>query len=244
MGAAVLGRTRVQPRHIMTAVTKPRDVSTLCQQTIAEIDRRIQAGESICASSSFQTQSAPLLHLLAQTAGVTVYFLDTGFHFPETLAYRDEMARRLNLSVESLHPTTSKLQQRSADGRFLYADDPDYCCDLNKTAPMELAAGRHDVWITGVRGDQSAARRGLRTFMDGPNGVLRYHPMLDWTSDMIESYIDTHDLPRHPLDEAGFQSIGCAPCTAPPADGTGRSGRWLGREKTECGLRLRLVDKS
>ncbi len=201
-------------------------------------------GSTTIVSSSFQTHSLPMLDIVASNRRMPVYFLDTGFHFPETLRFRDDVARRLDLEIVTLRSPVTKLSQSTGDRGFLYTHDPDHCCHINKTAPMELVARSHDVWISGVRRDQSATRSTFETIMPGPGGTRRYHPMLDWTELMIDAYIEHHGLPRHPLDAAGYRSIGCAPCTRRPrAGGADRDERWAGLAKTECGLHLDLVQR-
>lgn len=228
----------------MTTPTLPDVAERLIGEATSTICTFLDDGKRVIASSSFQTHSIPMLEILARVGHVPVYFLDTGFHFAETLAYRDTIAERLGLDVISLRSSVTKLAQSTPEHGFLFASDPDYCCHLNKTAPMEEVTRDADVWISGVRRDQNANREGFDSVMDGPNGTLRYHPMLDWTADMIVSYLTDSDLPPHPLDESGYASIGCAPCTrrVEVAVGVGqRDGRWVGQEKTECGLHLDLV---
>jgi phosphoadenosine phosphosulfate reductase len=214
--------------------------------TIRTLSAFLADGKRVIASSSFQTHSIPMLHMIAEVGDIPVYFLDTGFHFPETLSFRDDVAERLGLEVISLRSSVTKLAQSTPEHGFLYASDPDYCCYLNKTAPMESIAAAADVWISGVRRDQNENRASFDELMDGPHGCRRYHPMLDWNLDMIDRYIADHDLPTHPLDEQGFVSIGCAPCTRQTSEAAlkpGRDGRWVGQAKTECGLHLDLVER-
>ncbi len=212
------------------------------------LDRYRECGLKWCTSSSFQTHSIPLLHLLQRFAPDTpVYFLDTGFHFPETLVFRDRMAAELGLDVRDVRSPVGKMGQLDAGGRFLFASDPDQCCYLNKTAPMAAVLPGYDIWIAGLRRDQNAHRAGLATEAPGPHGTRRYHPMLEWDSRMIWRYREQHQLPEHPLEAQGYFSVGCEPCTqrfsleaAAEAEKSGRSGRWAGLRKTECGLHTEL----
>lgn len=199
-------------------------------------------GLRLFSTSSFQTNSVPLLHILSVLApDVPVYFLNTGFLFPETLAFRDALAARLGLTVRSVASSTSRLHQVGPDGRFLFASDPDLCCHLNKVVPMEPVLAAHDVWINGVRASQSETRAKMAVLQPLAEGKLRYHPMLGWSSKMIYQYIEQHGLPRHPLEDAGYQSIGCQPCTRTwAADLDDRGGRWQGLKKNECGLHTTL----
>lgn len=185
-----------------------------------------------------------MLHVLSRVAPETpVYFIQTGFHFPETLKFRDEVAKTFGLNVMNIESHVPKVQQRNARGNFYFTSDPDYCCFLNKTQPMQPLLERYDVWINGVRADQNANRKGLKSIERTPQGGYRFHPVLDWTKQEIWRYISEHNLPRHPLDEQGYVSIGCEPCTAKPSFDDERGGRWMGQTKTECGLHTELVSK-
>jgi phosphoadenosine phosphosulfate reductase len=209
------------------------------------LDAYADAGMSMFVSSSFQTHSLPLLHLIGRfRPEVPVYFLNTGFHFPETMAFRHEVADRFGLKVIDVSSPVTKLGQRDAQGRFFFVSDPDRCCYLNKVLPMEPIVARHDVWINGVRRDQTKFRAALQEEEMMGDGKRRYHPMLDWTSRMIWAYRKMHDLPEHPLEAKGYVSIGCLPCTRSVNDGLdGRGGRWAGQKKEECGIQTAFVGK-
>ncbi|WP_367388021.1 phosphoadenylyl-sulfate reductase [Lewinella sp. LCG006] len=206
-----------------------------------------EAGLKVFASSSFQTHSIPMLHLISELdASIPIAFLQTGFHFPETLEYRDQIAEQLGLRVINVESAVPKLAQRDAVGRFHFASDPSYCCFLNKTKPMEPLLGEYDVWITGVRRDQNANRNNFQLEAPGPFGTTRFHPMLDWNNKMIHQYRKLYGLPPHPLEAQGYLSIGCAPCTQKfnLGDPNDRGGRWAGLKKTECGLHTDLASAS
>lgn len=218
------------------------------QQKLEGIKEHIEMfrneGQSFFASSSFQTHSLPMLHILGQLAPeMPVFFIQTGFHFPDTLRFRDDVAKEFGLHVLNIESQVPKIQQRNAQGNFYFTSDPDYCCFLNKTQPMQPLLERFDVWVNGVRADQNANRKNLSVFEHTPQGGRRYHPMLDWTKQEIWYYISSRNLPRHPLDAAGYVSIGCEPCTMKPSLDDERGGRWLGQRKTECGLHTELVSK-
>jgi len=171
-----------------------------------------------------------------------VFFVNTGYLFPESLIFRDRLADELGLNVVTLHPGIPKTQQLSPDGSLLFATDPDRCCYLNKVQPLEPALQSHDVWINGVRADQTAERRAMETEQRGPHGVLRYHPLLHWTSRDVYRYMEAHQLPPHPLEAQGYLSVGCEPCTRPYLDSLDtRGGRWAGMKKRECGLHTVLA---
>ncbi len=131
-------------------------------------------GLSLIASSSFQTQSLPLLHILSQLDDpIPIVFINTGYLFPETLDFRDHIVSHFGLRLREIRPAISKSEQRDSEGQLLYVNHPDRCCDLNKVAPMERVLAGVDIWISGVRSDQTSARRQLQVEQPGPNGVLR-----------------------------------------------------------------------
>ncbi|HHZ65643.1 MAG TPA: phosphoadenylyl-sulfate reductase [Flavobacteriales bacterium] len=202
-------------------------------------------GLKIFASSSFQTQSVVLLHLISRIdKSIPIYFLNTGFHFSETLEYKAALTKLFDLHVIDLFSEISKIQQRNEAGRMLYTSDPDYCCYLNKVQPLEPVMKNFDIWISGVRSDQNTVRGSMSAENQAQHGVTRYHPMLGWTGKMIYDYIDKHKLPKHPLDGEGYFSIGCQPCTIKmqlTGNGKGRDNRWYGQNKTECGIHTELV---
>jgi phosphoadenosine phosphosulfate reductase len=202
-------------------------------------------GPNLAASSSFQTQSVPLLHLISETCpDMPIIFLDTGFHFPETLRFRDDLIDRFGLNVEVMHPEIEKDELFERHGESPYRTDPDLCCHINKVEPMQRALEGRSAWINGVRKDQTQQREQLEVLESTSRGILRVHPMLTWTSRDVWTYINEHDLPAHPLFEEGYMSIGCAPCTRPPSgDGGEREGRWSGSSKSECGLHTDMVEE-
>jgi phosphoadenosine phosphosulfate reductase len=171
-----------------------------------------------------------------------VYFLNTGFHFPETIAYKNKVSAELGLNTIDLHSAIDKIFQKDSLDRFLYASEPSYCCHINKIQPMESVLQSHDVWIAGVRKDQTATRQNFSQFEDGPFDTLRFHPIIQWTSKMIYEYQTTFNLPRHPLETEGYISVGCEPCTSKYISSE-RGGRWQGLKKEECGLHTDLINK-
>ena len=190
--------------------------------------------------SSFGAESAVLLHMVTQAKpDITVLFLDTGKHFPETLAYRDTLIERLGLNLVNVVPDAIDLLQKDESGlRWSY--DPDGCCEIRKVKPLERALASFDASITGRKGFQSATRSGLARFeldSSDAHGRLKINPLSSWTKEQLEAYFVEHDLPRHPLEAEGYPSIGCSPCTHKVAPGEDpRSGRWKGWDKTECGI--------
>lgn len=194
----------------------------------------------MAASSSFQSQSVPLLHIISRVCPeLPILFVDTGYHFPQTLAFRDELRERYNLNIVAIQPTVTKSETLQQYGEALYRHDPDLCCYINKVSPMQWGISWAQAWVSGVRRDQTAKRKSMRIFELQSDGLLRVHPMLNWTSDDIEVYRKAHNLPLHPLHSLGYVSIGCAPCTRPAFFGEdARSGRWADSDKTECGLHM------
>lgn len=216
---------------------------------IHEIKKKIQEyraeGKRMFTTSSFQTHSLVMLHILSKIdSALPVYFINTGYLFPETLTFRDKVAELFGLNVVDLKPNTPKYLQREVNGKLMFTTDPDHCCYLNKTQPMEAVLSAFDIWINGVRADQSATRKAMSVEQPAPFNSMRFHPMLDWDKKKIFRYIKEHDLPRHPLDEKGYTSIGCEPCTRKmDLEMQEREARWFGLNKVECGLHTDLISK-
>jgi len=197
----------------------------------------------IAVVSSFGAESSVLLHLVAQVDPATpVLFLETGKHFPETLAYRDELVARLGLAdLRNLTPDPAEITARDESGlRWSY--DPDGCCEIRKVQPLARALVHYDATITGRKAFQSSTRANLPRFeidTSDAQGRLKVNPLIDWSPEMLAAYMAEHDLPPHPLVAQGYPSIGCSPCTAKVAPGEDpRSGRWRGWDKTECGIHV------
>jgi phosphoadenosine phosphosulfate reductase len=187
--------------------------------------------------SSFGAESAVLLHLIGSIdPTVPVLFLETGKHFPETLAYRDTLAARIGLTdLRNITPDPALLARKDENGlRWSY--DPDGCCDIRKVLPLKAALAPFDAQFTGRKAFQSKTRSALPRF-EIEEGRLKVNPLADWDKARIAAYIAEHDLPAHPLVEQGYPSIGCSPCTSMVAPGEDeRSGRWKGWDKVECGI--------
>lgn len=186
--------------------------------------------------SSFGAESVALLHLVAQIKpDVQVLFIDTQLLFPETLAYQAEVARDLGLrNVEILRADPSA-EDPTDD---LHRRDPDACCALRKTAPLDQALSGFDGWITGRKRYQSGQRADLPHLeVEEGSGRIKVNPLAHWQATDVRDYMTAHDLPRHPLVAQGYPSIGCAPCTTPVAPGEDpRAGRWRSQTKDECGI--------
>jgi phosphoadenosine phosphosulfate reductase len=197
----------------------------------------------VAVVSSFGAESAALLHLVASVDPATpVLFLDTAKHFPETLAYRDQLAGVLGLSdLRILHPDPETLAKRDAT-ELRWSYDPDGCCEIRKVIPLDKALAGFDASITGRKAFQASTRGNLPRF-EIDQGRLKVNPLASWTRADIDAYFRAHDLPRHPLEAQGYPSIGCAPCTSMVKPGEDpRSGRWRGWDKTECGIHSAVED--
>lgn len=217
---------------------KTADIRVMINGFLAE-------GKKLFVGSSFQGHSIPLLHIVRSISqDIPVYFIDTGFHFPETIIYKEQIAKLLDLQVINIRSMVGKRLQCDADGMFYFTVDPDHCCYLNKIQPLESVLIEYDVWINGVRADQSETRRRMEQTVKGSFDTLRYHPVLHWSNKDIFYYRKLHNLPPHPLEQKGYLSIGCEPCTREvDALVDERQGRWFGLKKTECGLHTDLIEK-
>jgi len=194
---------------------------------------------NIAMSSSFQTQSMPLLHMATCIRNdLVIFFLDTGYHFWDTLTFRERIAADWKLNVRDLYRNSRWDVFARQYVRSLPVEDPDLCCYLHKVQPMQKACKDVQAWISGIRRDQTAIRAKAQILELQDDGLLKINPLLNWTKADVDAYIKEYDLPIHPLTKVGFRSIGCAPCTAivSPAEQDERAGRWEGRGKTECGL--------
>ena len=201
------------------------------------------AGKKVFATSSFQSHSIPLLHIISRIdKSIPIYFLNTGYLFPETIEFKDQIAKEFGLNIIGLASDTPKIHQLNEKGQLMYVSDPDYCCYLNKVKPLEPILMQHDVWINGIRADQNENRKNMKEEQDATFGSMRYHPVLNWSTKDIYDYIKEYNLPAHPLEKDGYLSIGCEPCTRKiPDGGNERNARWFGLNKTECGLHTELV---
>ena len=209
-------------------------------------------GDKLIATTSFGRDAALLLHHLHRlNLPVRIYFMDTGFHFPETLAYRDTLAKAWNLDIRTVSSDRPEAERRQyavpgnpgADGRpQLRITDIDACCAINKVEVQRkfLALPDVDAFVSGLRRDQSDTRKET-PFVAVQRGKIKFTPFADWPQQDVEMYLRLWEVPEHPLAAEGYTSIGCSPatCTSKPVEGAdGRSGRWAGQKKTECGIHL------
>ena len=199
----------------------------------------------VLLTCSFQHDGVVLAHMLRDIASeVPVVFINTGFHFPETLAYRDEIVSRFGLRLIELHPIMPRDEFAARHGLDLYARNPDLCCHINKVEPLRRYLPGMRAWINGRRRDQASTRQGIPIVEAYREGPYKINPLASWNSRDTFYYMERHDIPTHPLFERGYASIGCAPCTRPVLAGEDeRAGRWAGQAKTECGLHTFLEPK-
>jgi phosphoadenosine phosphosulfate reductase len=202
------------------------------EERLRRLYRDFEPGQ-VLVTSSFAATSAYFLHILSRIRpDQLIHFIDTGYHFPETLEYRRYLVERFGLRVEDVRAEDWK--HRFTVDEKTYERDPDFCCSINKVEPLDAIKPRHAVWVSSLMRWQSDHRAELPLF-ERRRGIIKFNPMIDVSREERDRYIAEHDLPFHPLVARGYASIGCTHCTVA---GEGRSGRWIGKPKTECGLHL------
>ena len=221
---------------------------------MSELDLKIREAEDLiatelakpgltCVTSSFQIECVVLVHMLRhQSPDIPVLFLETGYHFPETLAYRDQMAREWKLNLINLEAKQSVAEQESQFG-ILNKTDPNKCCALRKVGPLFEGLAKYNIWFTALRRDQSPTRANLQTvepFKLQTGEVLeKVSPLAAWTNRDVWAYLAQYQIQPLSLYDQGYTSIGCQPCTNLPFDPNDpRSGRWQGKGKLECGIHI------
>jgi len=196
-------------------------------------------GERICVTSSMT--DAVIIHMASAIApGIDVVFLDTGYHFAETIGTRDAVAAVYPVNLVNVTPSRTVAEQDAELGPRLYGRNPDLCCYLRKVEPLERTLQRYDAWITGVRRDETVERRDAHVVeWDGRREMVKVNPIAGWSQKQVDDYIVDNGILVNPLVYDGYPSIGCATCTLKVAPGENpRSGRWAGTGKTECGIHL------
>ncbi|OQR59430.1 phosphoadenosine phosphosulfate reductase [Streptomyces maremycinicus] len=194
-------------------------------------------GEQFCVTSSME--DAVVAHLASRVRkGVDVVFLDTGYHFPETIGTRDAVEAVMDVNVITLTPRRTVAEQDAEHGPKLHDRDPDLCCKLRKVQPLEEGLEGYRAWATGLRRDEAVTRAGTPVVgWDEKRQKVKISPIARWTQDDVDAYIAEHGVLSNPLLMDGYASVGCAPCTRRVLAGEdARAGRWAGRAKTECGL--------
>ncbi len=201
-------------------------------ERIAQLYRDFPS-ERIMVTSSFAATSGQLLREISLVnPNQRIFFIDTGNHFPETLDYKRQLTDLFQLKVESIRASKEEREFIQKDKTWM--KNPDFCCSINKVKPLNKIKDEHSIWVSGLMGWQNEHRAALRIF-EMKDGLLKFHPLMDITRDQQEEYMVLHQIPLHPLVHRGYESIGCTHCTKP---GEGRSGRWEGIAKNECGLHL------
>jgi phosphoadenosine phosphosulfate reductase len=193
-------------------------------------------GDYIVASNM---QDAVLVDMAAKVRpGVDVLFLDTGYHFVETIGTRDAVEAVYDVNVVNVTPENSVAKQDELFGKDLFAREPNECCGMRKVAPLSKALRGYSAWVTGIRRVEAPTRANAPLISwDKAFGLVKINPLAAWTDDDMQDYIDANGILVNPLVYEGFPSIGCAPCTSKPVEGADpRSGRWAGTGKIECGL--------
>lgn len=204
------------------------------------IAQQLASGGRACLTCSFQAEDMVVLHLARQVLpSIPVLFLETGYHFADTYAYRDRYANQWNLQLVNLTATSTVAQQEAQFGK-LYESSPAQCCQIRKVEPLFRGLSNYDVWLTGLRREQSPTRANLKKvethILPDQRAILKVSPLADWTNKDVWAYLRQHNIEPMPLYGRGYTSIGCEPCTRLPLDPDNpRSGRWSGA-KLECGI--------
>lgn len=212
----------------LNRVYQPLDFATRIRRVYEDF-----APERIMVTSSFAATSAYFLHIISTIRpSQKIHFIDTGYHFAETLSYKDKLVSDFGLDVVDVKPDPH--HHAVSQQERMWETDPDLCCQVNKVQPLEEAKENFDLWISSLMRWQTDHRAGLEIFEER-RGMIKFNPMIDVTREQRDAYIREHNLPFHPLVEQGYHSIGCSHCTS---KGEGRDGRWSGKKKTECGIHL------
>jgi phosphoadenosine phosphosulfate reductase len=208
----------------------------------AFLSARLARAQNLCVTSSFQAEDMVVLHMVRQISPrVPVIFLETGYHFPETLEYRDRMAAAWNLNLLNVEAEMTVAEQEAQFG-ILNQTAPDRCCAIRKVEPLFRALGQYETWVTGLRRQQSKSRANLQLeepfTLPAGRTLAKLSPLAEWTTRDVWHYAGLQGIPLLSLYEQGYTSIGCAPCTSLPFDPNDpRSGRWSGH-KLECGIHI------
>ncbi|VEG56661.1 phosphoadenosine phosphosulfate reductase [Mycolicibacterium aurum] len=232
----------------MTDVITDTDLQLLAERGAAELGEHATAedllrwtdenfgGNYIVASNM---QDAVLVDLATKVRpGVDVLFLDTGYHFVETIGTRDAVEAVYDVNVVNVRPELSVTQQDAVHGKDLFARDAGACCGMRKVEPLGKALKNYSAWVTGIRRVEAPTRANAPLISwDKAFGLVKINPLAAWSDEQMQDYIDANGVLVNPLVDEGYPSIGCAPCTNKPIAGADpRSGRWAGQSKTECGL--------
>ena len=231
----------------MTDLTTDTDLQQLAERGAAELDGASAADLLRWTDENFggnyvvatNMQDAVLVDLAAKVRpGVDVLFLDTGYHFVETIGTRDAVEAVYDINVVNVTPENPVAKQDELFGKDLFAREPNECCRMRKVEPLSTALRGYSAWVTGIRRVEAPTRANAPLISwDKAFGLVKINPLATWSDEEMQRYIDANDVLVNPLVFEGYPSIGCAPCTAKPVEGADpRSGRWAGLSKTECGL--------
>ena len=189
--------------------------------------------DKVLITSSFGTTSAMLLHMILQKKPEQViHFIDTTYHFEETIQYKNDLTDQLNLKVDILKG--EKWKNDYTNNFKVWEKDPDICCSINKVEPVDRIKGDYDIWVSGLMHWQNSNRKNLKIF-ERKNDIIKFYPLIDVDENQLNEYYEKHSLPQHPLKVKGFDSVGCFHCTK---QGKRREGRWVNFFKSECGLHI------
>jgi len=230
----------------MSTVEIVSEVNAKLDAVRKTLARTLTGNGDVCLTCSFQAEDVLLTKLaLELDPTIPVLFLDTGYHFAETYAYRDRIAREWNLNLINLLPAKTVAEQEAEFGK-LYEFAPDRCCGLRKVQPLFKAVAEYRVWLTGLRREQARSRAALEESsifaLPGGKQVLKLAPLALWTTRDVWYACEELSIPLLPLYARGYSSIGCEPCTTLPLDPNDlRSGRWAGR-KVECGIHIQAIE--
>ena len=230
----------------MTTLTEPdlralaeRGAAELADATAEELLRWTDENFSGAYVVASNMQDAVLVEMAAKVRpGVDVLFLDTGYHFAETIGTRDAVEQVYGVNIVNVSPEHTVAEQDELLGKDLFARDAAECCRLRKVQPLRKALAGYSAWVTGIRRVEAPTRANAPLISyDEAFGLVKINPIAAWSDDQMQAYIQANGILVNPLVDEGYPSIGCAPCTSKPAAGADpRSGRWAGQTKTECGL--------
>lgn len=197
-------------------------------------------GKNVAMTTAFGYSGMVLLHHALQIIpDLKIYFIDTGFHFKETVDFCNKITDEWNLNLEIIKPSITEETLNKKIGKLPYKINPDLCCHYCKVEPLLRILHDHTAWLSGLRRDQSRTRAGIETIEVDGRGTIKIYPLAYWTKERAWEYIKKHDLPYHPLHDKKYLSIGCEPCTIPiEKGGDERNGRWPDMQKLECGIHL------
>lgn len=212
--------------------------------TILKWTKEVFGSNDVAMTTAFGYSGLVLLHHVRDIIpDIKIYFINTGFHFQETLDFCNNISSEWNLNLEILKPEVSKKELEAKLGSTPYDENPDLCCHYCKVEPLLRILKKHNAWLSGIRCDQSVTRAGIEVIELDGRGKIKISPMAHWTKDETWNYIRRYKLSYHPLHDKGYPSVGCEPCTFPVSDGGDeRDGRWPFMQKLECGIHLHDSD--